>query len=303
MDSTIKEARRNELYALLGDLPPRDRPITSTTVWTQDRGAYILEKLILDLNGIEPVPAYFSRPKELNGSAAVLYNHAHGGAYGMGKEEFIRGLEVIQKPPYAEFLASMGMCGLCIDAWVFGERSHATESETFKLMLWHGQALWGMMVYDGLRALDYLASRPEVEASRVATLGLSMGSTMSWWLAALDERVKACVDICCLTDYQALIDAGGLDLHGIYYYVPSLLKHFTTAGINALIAPRPHLGLAGNQDALTPAEGLDRIDAELKKAYAEEGAPEAWRLLRVESGHRETKEMRREIEAFLRKWL
>src|SRR5437660_12692244 len=102
-----------------------------------------------------------------------------------------------------------------------------------------------------------------------------MGSTMAWWHAALDERVAACVDICCLTDYQALIETKGLDGHGIYYYVPSLLKHFTTAQINALIAPRPHLSLAGNRDPLTPPQGLDRIDAELKKVYAAENAPEA----------------------------
>ena len=73
-------------------------------------------------------------------------------------------------------------------------------------MLWRGRVMWGMMVYDSLRALDYLASRRDVDRSRLGTLGLSMGSTMAWWVAALDERVKACVDICCLTDYEALMD-------------------------------------------------------------------------------------------------
>ena len=43
---------------------------------------------------------------------------------------------------------------------------------------------------DALRGLDYLAARPEVDAARLGTLGLSMGSTMAWWLAALDERVR-----------------------------------------------------------------------------------------------------------------
>ncbi|MEH7096522.1 hypothetical protein [Neobacillus vireti] len=53
------------------------------------------------------------------------------------------------------------------------------------------------------------------------------------------------MDICCLTDYQALMEEDGLDGHGIYYYVPELLNHFTASEINALIAPRAHLGLAG----------------------------------------------------------
>jgi hypothetical protein len=115
--------------------------------------------------------------------------------------------------------------------------------------------------------------------------------------------VKLCIDLCCLTDYQALIETRALDSHGVYYYVPALLKHFSTADINALIAPRPHLGLAGNYDRLTPPAGLDRIDAALRQVYAELGAPEAWKLRRFETGHFETAAMRAEILAFLTRWL
>ncbi len=142
-----------------------------------------------------------------------------------------------------------------------------------------------------------------MDPGRIGTLGLSMGSTMAWWTAALDPRIKVCVDICCLTDYHALIASRGLDGHGIYYYVPSLLKHFTTAQINALIAPRPHLCLAGNYDRLTPPAGLDAIDANLDARTPMAGAPEAWRLLRYDIGHFETAAMRAEIVAFLAKWL
>ena len=78
-------------------------------------------------------------------------------------------------------------------------------------MLWKGQVLWGMMVYDSIRAIDYLVSRPEVDQKRLGTVGMSMGSTMAWWVAALDVRIKACVDICCLTDFHALIVNRNLD--------------------------------------------------------------------------------------------
>lgn len=159
------------------------------------------------------------------------------------------------------------------------------------------------MVYDSLRAIDYLATRADVDLGRLATLGLSLGSTMAWWVAALDERVRVCIDLCCLTDFQALIDARGLDSHGIYYYVPRLLKHFSTAEINALIAPRPHLSLAGNFDRLTPPAGLDRVDQALQQVYAALGTPEAWRLLRYDTGHFETAAMRAEVLAFLARWL
>ncbi|KPK49600.1 MAG: hydrolase [Planctomycetes bacterium SM23_25] len=297
------ESRRKELYGLLGELPARDRPLSATKVAEEHRQSYVLEKLVLDLNGMEAVPAYFVRPHGGEPAAAVLYNHAHGGDYELGKEELIRGRSGIQQPPYAEALSARGYAALCIDAWAFGERRGRSESETFKEMLWRGQVMWGMMVYDSLRAIDYLAGRPDVDAARIATLGISMGSTMAWWVAALDPRVKVCVDLCCLTDYHALIESRGLDGHGIYYYVPGLLKHFTTGQINALIAPRGHLSLAGDYDRLTPPAGLERIDAELRQVYAAAGAPGAWRLCRYGCGHMETAAMRAEVLRFLEEHL
>jgi hypothetical protein len=163
--------------------------------------------------------------------------------------------------------------------------------------------MWGMMIYDSLRAIDYLQTRSDVNAARIATMGMSMGSTMAWWLSALDERLKVCIDLCCLTDFHTLIEQKGLDLHGIYYYVPNLLNHFTTAGINELISPRAHFGLAGRHDPLTPLKGLAIIDSHLRKVYQQDGAPEAWQLRIYEAGHMETAQMREDILGFLKKWL
>lgn len=304
MSDHSQASLREKLYSRLGDLPPRDRPISVEVLSTEERPTYVLEKLRLDLNGMEPVPAYFVRPRASQGRApAVLYNHAHGGGYDIGKEELLTGREALQYPPYADVLTSLGYSALCMDMWVFGERATRTELDAFKETLWRGQVLWGLMVYDSLRGLDYLASRPEVDSSRLATLGLSMGSTMAWWVSALDERVKVCIDLCCLTDFDALIDAGNLSEHGIYYYVPGLLKDFTTARINSLVAPRAHLSLAGDLDALTPPAGLDRIDRELQQVYADAGHPENWRLLRYLVGHVETVEMRQAVTQFLKSHL
>jgi hypothetical protein len=302
--ATTPEARRRELYGLLGDLPDRTRPLGGKKRKEEERDGYILETWDLDLNGIETVPAYLARPRVLSGRVpAVLFDHSHGGGYKIGKQEFIEGRSYLQPKPYAKELTELGYVALCIDSWIFGERSHTSEADMFKAMLWRGQVLWGMMVYDHLRALDYLLTRPEVDAQRVATLGMSMGSTMAWWLAALDERIKVTVDINCLTDYQSLLQRKALSLHGLYYFVPGLLKHFTTAQINALIAPRAHLGLAGLRDKLTPVEGLDIIDRELQQVYAKAGHPERWKLLRYDVEHQETPEGRQEIVAFLKKFL
>lgn len=296
--------RRRDLYGLLGDLPPRSHPLGVRLVTREEREGFIVETLVLDLNGIEPVPAFFVRPTEQAGPLPViLYNHAHGGDYALGKDELLRGRSALQQPPYAEILTGLGYAALCIDTWAFGERRGRSEGEIFREMLWSGQVMWGMMVYDSLRALDYLATRPDIDAARIGTLGLSMGSTMAWWIAALDERVTVCIDLCCLTDFDALIASRGLEEHGIYYYVPGLLKQFTTAQINALIAPRAHLSLAGIFDRLTPPAGLDRIDRKLRDVYEAAGASEAWQLSRHACGHLETAAMRAEVIAFLRQWL
>jgi hypothetical protein len=295
------DARRRELYSLLGRLPPRSRAVSAQPVSSEDRGGYTLEKLVLDLNGEEPAPAYFARPKGRAGRLpTVLFNHSHGGGYHIGKQEFIEGREYMGQPPYAEFLTSLGYNALCFDAWIFGERARPqAELESFKDFIWHGRVLWGMMVYDALKAVDYLVTRPDVDAQRLATVGMSMGSSTAQWAGALDPRLKVVVDICCLTDWHTLVEVGGLKGHGIYYYVPDLLNHFTTAQMNALIAPRPHLSLAGTQDKLTPVKGLDIVDAELKKAYAAAGHAERWRMLRYDVGHQETPGMREQI----RQWL
>jgi dienelactone hydrolase len=299
-----KPTQRKILYQLLGKLPDRHRPISVKLISREETADVIIEKLLLDINGLELVPAYFTKPKNAKGKVpVVLFNHSHFGQYQVGKNEFVKGRKEMQSPPYAVALAQAGYAGLCLDSWGFGERSGRPELDIFKEMLWKGQVMWGMMVYDNLRALDYLETRNDVDTKRIATMGMSMGSTMAWWLAALDERIKVTVDLNCLTDFQTLLEEKGLDRHGIYYYVPDLLNHFTTSSINALIAPRPHFGLAGSLDPLTPLKGLEKIDADLKKVYAAEGAPEAWKLKIYPVGHLETAEMRQDIMAFLKKWL
>ena len=302
--AALKQQRRIELRGLLGRLPEDLAPVSAVTISREERDGMVIEVLELELNGREKVPAFFTKPAGNAGPfPVVLFNHSHFGQYEVGKNEFLYGRKEMQSPPYAEALARMGIAGLCIDDWGFGERRGPTEAEIFKEMLWKGQVMWGMMVFDHLRALDYLLTRGDVDGTRIGTMGMSMGSTMAWWLAALDERVTVCVDLCCLTDFQTLIEEKGLNLHGIYYYVPDLLTHFSTSDINALISPRPHFGLAGRFDPLTPLRGLEIIDRDLKDVYARDGAPDAWQLKIYDVGHLENAEMRADILEFFRKWL
>lgn len=302
--SPILESRK-KLYELLGDLPDREIPIVSELLWEMDCPSYRLQKLRISLNGIEDTYAYVTLPHCAKPPyPAVVFNHSHGGNFTIGKEEYIGGREYMYEIPYAESLSQAGIAGIAIDHWCFGERNHGmTQTETFELMLWRGQVLWGMMVYDSIRTVDYLCSRNDIDKNRIGTVGMSMGSTMAWWLSALDERICACADLCCMTDYQALIDDCGLERHGVYYFVPSLLKYFSTADINALIAPRPHLSINGRFDPLTPEPGLYKVDTALQEVYQALNVPENWHMSLYDTEHQELLEARDEVITFLKKYL
>src|SRR3989454_10891138 len=296
----ISEERRG---GDLGPWPGAGRgscePRPATLLKTEKGEGYTLERLLLDLNGVEPVPALLLIPDRRQIPApGLLYIHWHGGQYDLGKEQLLRGDSV--QPAYAPVCAEKGLVTLAIDSWCFGERKreadgHTGEEDAFKLMLWRGQVLFGMMMFDEFRALSYLASRPEVDARRLGAFGMSMGATKAWWLAALDPRVRLCVDVCCLTDYDELIKEQGLKGHGIYYYVPSLLKHFQTAQINELIVPRPHLSVNGRQDPLTPSAGVEKIRDYLLPLYRQHGKEQDCRVELYDGAHVELPEMRKVI--------
>jgi dienelactone hydrolase len=294
-----QQDRRRELWGLLGDLPWTHRPAPAKLVSQEDHDSYTLERLVLDLNGIEPVPAILLIPKKREPRApGLLYIHWHGGMYDLGKEQLLNGVQA--QPAYASLCAEKGLVTLAIDSWCFGERKQEKdgslgEQDTFKLMLWRGRVLYGMMMFDEYRAMDYLASRPEVDSSRLGAFGMSMGASKAWWLSALDPRVKVCLDVCCLTDYEELIHTHGLKEHGIYYYVPSLLKHFQTADINELIVPRPHLSVNGRKDPLTPPAGVEKIRERMMPLYRKYGKEQDCHIELFDCAHVELPEMRKLI--------
>lgn len=305
--ASYQERRRKELWSLLGDLPWQHRASPPRLLKTEKHNGYTLERLVLDLNGIEPVPALLLIPdKRQTPSPGLLYIHWHGGMYGLGKEQLLMGVEV--QAAYAPVCVDKSLVTLAIDSWCFGERMHERDGKTgeedaFKLMLWKGQVLFGMMMFDELRALDYLASRPEVDPKRLGALGMSMGATKAWWLAALDPRVSLCLDVCCLTDYEELIRTLALREHGIYYYVPSLLKHFQAADINELIVPRPRLSVNGRLDPLTPALGVEKIRDHLLPLYRKYGRELDCRIDLFDSAHVELPEMRKLILEWMDRYL
>ena len=268
---------RATLWQLLGKLPPRPRVPKVKTLSREDQGAYWLERFEFDNGAGATVPGVLLLPKNISGKApAILWNHWHGGAYDLGKTAL---MEAKYTPAASgPTLTARGYVVLAIDSYCFGERNGrgadalkggAGEMSASKFNLWFGRTLWGMIVRDDLMALDYLCSRPEVDAKRIGVTGISMGATRTWWLMALDDRPKAGVAVCCLTRYRDLIESQALKEHGIYYFVPGLLNHFDTEAVVACIAPRAFLSLAGGVDPGSPVPGIKKIES---------AAGPAWRL-------------------------
>ena len=284
---------RAKLTELLGDLPPRPPLSAFGIIQTEDRGTYTRETIQFDNGAGEIVLGYVFLPKATSAehpAPAILYCHWHGGQYDIGKDELL-GTNAAPVPP-GPALADAGYVVLGIDAPCFGQRNgqgpdgptqtgEAGELTAAKFHLWTGRTLWGMILRDDLSALDYLASRPDVDATRIGVTGISMGATRSWWLMALDDRLKAATCVGCMTRYEELIRAGQLKAHGIYYFVPGMLQNFDTEAVIALGAPRPMLFMTGDQDAGSPVEGVKHIGDIVSRVYALYGADAASRFENV----------------------
>jgi dienelactone hydrolase len=293
---------RETLVRVMGDLPARPKVTQVKILSREDKGGYILEKFEFDNGAGATVPGYLLIPK--NGKSkhpAIYYSHWHGGNYDLGKQEIFTTHHTPQIP--ADVLTGLGYVVIAIDAYCFGERSGkgpggplekggAEELSTSKYELWMGRSLWAMMVRDDLMALEYLISRPEVDASHVAATGISMGATRTWWLMALDERIKAGVAVGCLTRYQELTAEQKLKAHGIYYFVPGFLKHFDTEAVISLIAPRPILFLTGDEDIGSPVSGIKKIESVLHRVYKLNKAEEEFQsIIYPQTGHVYTPDM------------
>jgi dienelactone hydrolase len=293
---------RAELEKLLGRLPPRPATPAVEIISREDRGDHVVEKFQFDNGAGATVPGCLLWPKTPAGRRpAVLYCHWHGGEYEVGKEELFQAAHTPEAPGPA--LVKRGYVVLAIDAPCFGERSgrgpggpaekgRPAEESASKFNLWVGRTFWGMLLRDDLMALDYLASRPEVDPRRIAVTGISMGSTRSWWLMALDERIRTGVGVACLTRYRNLIAQQALAEHSMGYFVPGVLNHFDTEAIIALIAPRPVLFQTGDQDRGSPVDGIRAIELAVRPVYRLYGnAGDFQNLIYAGVGHVYTAEM------------
>ncbi len=292
-----RESTRQTLWKLLG-VEPTVQDVKAQIESSTRYDGYSRQTIRLKTE-TETIGGYLFLPEGPGPHPAILYCHWHGGQYEIGKDEML-GTNATPLPP-GPTLARLGYVIFGIDAPGFGERNGhqaqhpagaAGELDAAKKLLWQGQTLWGKTLVDDLIALDYLAERPEVDANRIGVTGISMGSTRAWWIMALDDRPKAASCTACMTRYQDLIEARALAAHGIYYFVPGILRHFDTEVIIALAAPRAMLFQTGDQDAGSPAAGVRKIGHAVSRVYQAMGRSENFQsILYPGIGHVYTPEM------------
>lgn len=291
---------RAHIYRLLGDDFGGVRLGDSKCLARTELESGWVDDLSFTANSGELIPAYFLRPKAVQGpTPAILYCHAHGANYDIGRRELVDGRQALQTA-YANDLAALGFAALCIEMPCFGARKYPKESALAKSRLWHGRTLFGQMLGELRAGLDFLAGHPEIDPGRIGAMGISMGGTHAWWLSALDPRIRASANMCCFADLQCLIGTGGHDGHGQYMTVPGLLQHCSTGKLAGLSAPRPQFFGIGLKDAFTPEQCFETARKEVATAYANAGG--AGRLtfhVEPEFGHEESPAMRRQLLEFL----
>jgi len=260
----------------------------------------VVVELLID-RGAGPIPATLLRPPKPGPHPAILSCHAHGNAWDIGRRELIAGRPALPAGPYGPDLVRLGHAVLCLDMPGHGARvADGSESALSKAALWQGRTLMGEMLADLRAGLDVLTRDPAVDKSRIGALGLSMGGTHAYWIAALDERIAAVAHLCVLADIGPLIATRAQDLHGAYLTVPGLLEEGDMGDVAGLGAPRPHFVALGGQDPLTPeAARVSALDR-LRKAYEAEGAEDRLQtFISPATGHVETTGMRAALLAFL----
>ncbi|MEX2569384.1 MAG: alpha/beta hydrolase family protein [Cyclobacteriaceae bacterium] len=304
---------RTTLKELLGDIPERPQDLMVETIIKEERNGYIFEKFVID-NGIDsPIPGYLAIPTNVEGKVPVVLGlHGHGSS-----KDNIFGFDSGTAQDVMALLISNGYAVMAIDSYFNGERRGNgpagsnemqqradQEHSLFKAHLWFGRSLWGMQLRDEQIALDYLVSRPEIDAEKIGVEGMSMGSTRAWWLAALDERIKTVVGVACFTRYKELMEQRQLSAHGMYYFVPGMLKHFDTEAVMGLIAPRPFLVLTGDSDKGSPISGMKVLENKLNSIYSLYKEKDHFKsIIYANTGHVFTDEMKLEMLDWFDKYL
>ncbi len=289
-----QEMARSKLVELLGidTILDHREPVTTDmedALDTPDIGGCSVEYIYIHSWLGSWIPAYVVKPTGDGGKKrpAILCLHGHAenkdsitGVWDRHRNSITAGID----------LARRGFITLSIDHWGFGERGFGsgarnydrTEAKYNLNLLLYGMTINGLRAFDATKALDYLASRPDVDAKRMGCIGLSLGGTITMYLSAIDERVQVVV----IEGYANTFKASIIDKdHCSCNYIPGMLKFMEMPDVLGLIAPRPMYWVTGAKDEIFPIHGFEQARHQVKCLYDMLDVPEHFQYHVHGGGH------------------
>jgi dienelactone hydrolase len=338
-----KSTGRGKLLELLHYAPPPcdPRPETVERVdrgdYVQER-VYFNTTPDIRVPAYVLVPKRARRP-----APGIVALHDHGGFYFWGKEKLLEldgehpALTDFKRQYYAgrsiaTDLARAGYVVVVIDMFYWGERRlllpddppdwrerppsitperiaafNRRSSESEQLLgrtIYAAGFTWaGVMYWDDIRTVDYLARRPEVDPTRIGCVGLSLGGLRTVHLAALDDRIKVAVAVGWMTSFPPQLKRHVRNTIGFTKLVPGLYKYLDYPDVAALAVPTPLLVINGSKDALFEPSAVQASFEKLASCYKKAGAPDLVRTRLYDTPHEFNAEMQAEAWGWLAKHL
>ena len=283
---TWRRKARRKLLELLGDFP-EPVALNPEIEYAVEEDGLIRERVIFAGDALMDVPCILMRPKDMpadGSNAAIVCSHGHGrfgkdAVTGAARGEGIDAAIAEANYDYGKQMARAGFLTISLDLRVFGERADRPGlidpiqdpcNVHFIRGVMLGIHTLALNVWDVRRCIDYLETRPEVDARRIGMMGLSQGGTMTTFTSAVEPRIRAADIIGYINPWKAF----AYDRNAICgsQIVPNVYKFFDTHDIAGLIAPRPLLIEMGVQDRCFPIGDQLEGYAALERIYKAAGA-------------------------------
>jgi dienelactone hydrolase len=286
-----RERYREQLREMLGlsPMPPRTdlKPVITGRI---DHGDFTVEKLHFQSLPQLYVTANLYLPKDRTKPApAILYVCGHA----VVKTNNVSLGNKTGYQHHGAWFARHGYVCLIIDTIQLGELPglhHGTYREGMWWWNARGYTPAGVEAWNGIRALDYLQSRPEVDPERLGVTGRSGGGAYSWWVAALDDRIKAAAPVAGITDLENHVVDGVVQGHCDCMFMVNTYG-WDYAQVAALVAPRPLLIGNTDKDSIFPLEGVVRLHEKVRRVYQLHRATTNLGLLITEGPHKDTQDL------------
>ena len=273
-----------KVIELLGGFPAQRSPLNPKTLEVREFPTYRREKFVFESRPGMPVLAYLLLPKAVKTPAAsVICIPGHGRGVddivGIDPQGQDRTVKVTYEYDFAIQSVEHGMAAVAIEPMGFGCRRDARNKAkgleqkacepVAGAALLLGQTLLGWRVWDVMRTVDWIGTRPELDVERVGCIGISGGGTCSLFSAALEPRIKAAMVSCYLNTFRSSIMSLS---HCIDNYVPGILNWAEMYDVAGLIAPRPLFSEAGEIDSIFPIAASIASFQKVKAVYEVFGA-------------------------------